>query len=485
MDTINATLNTRGVLHTSTMTAGGGERLIPGPKGDPGESAYQTAVDHGFIGTEEEWLASLVGPQGPRGLQGVQGERGNVGPQGEQGPQGIQGLPGSQGIQGPAGATGPQGEQGPKGDPFSIAKIYATVAAMIADYDNMNESDFVLISSTVDDPDNAKLFIKTDIEDPTTRWHFVTDLSGAAGIQGPQGPQGIQGIQGPQGEAGPKGEQGIQGEAGAAGAQGPKGDTGATGATGNGIASIVLNNDYTLTINFTDGTSTTTTSIRGAQGPQGATGETGATGQTGPAGATGPYFTPSVDVNGDISWTNNGGLVNPTTVNIKGPQGTQGPAGASGTNGKSAYAYAQDGGYAGTEADFATKLATPVYSTTQVDNMISAIPHFAISVVQSLPVSGISDTTVYLVPNQGSGTDVYDEYIHVNNAWEHLGSQTVDLSAYSTTVQTQQMINTTLNTAKVVTGVSNAFTIWTGTQVQYDALQSYSNTTIYLISGGV
>ena len=169
MDKINATLNTRGVLHTSTMTAGGGERLIPGPKGDPGESAYQTAVDHGFIGTEEEWLASLVGPQGPRGLQGVQGERGNVGPQGEQGPQGIQGLPGSQGIQGPAGATGPQGEQGPKGDPFSIAKIYATVAAMIADYDNMNESDFVLISSTVDDPDNAKLFIKTDVEDPTTR----------------------------------------------------------------------------------------------------------------------------------------------------------------------------------------------------------------------------------------------------------------------------------------------------------------------------
>ena len=116
--------------------------------------------------------------------------------------------------------------------------------------------------------------------------------------------------------------------------------------------------------------------------------------------------------------------------------------------------------------------------------MISAIPHFAIEVVQSLPVGNISDTTVYLVPNQGSGTDVYDEYIHVNNAWEHLGSQTVDLSAYSTTVQTQQMINTTLNTANVVTGTSSAYTIWTGTQAQYDALASYSNTTIYLIVEG-
>ena len=52
----------------------------------------------------------------------------------------------------------------------------------------------------------------------------------------------------------------------------PKGDTGATGATGNGIASAVLNADYTLTLNFTDGTHYTTPPIRGAQGVQGATG---------------------------------------------------------------------------------------------------------------------------------------------------------------------------------------------------------------------
>ena len=41
---------------------------------------------------------------------------------------------------------------------------------------------------------------------------------------------------------------------------------GVSGPPGNGIASITLNNDYTLTITFTNGTSTTTTSIRGAQG---------------------------------------------------------------------------------------------------------------------------------------------------------------------------------------------------------------------------
>lgn len=48
-------------------------------KGDPGKSAYEIAVEHGYVGTEEEWLASLhgaTGAQGPRGEQGPQGEQG-------------------------------------------------------------------------------------------------------------------------------------------------------------------------------------------------------------------------------------------------------------------------------------------------------------------------------------------------------------------------------------------------------------------------
>ena len=55
----------------------------------------------------------------------------------------------------------------------------------------------------------------------------------------------------------------------------PKGDT------GNGIASAVLNSNYTLTLTFTDGTSYITPSIRGAQGATGATGAPGETGATG------------------------------------------------------------------------------------------------------------------------------------------------------------------------------------------------------------
>jgi hypothetical protein len=41
----------------------------------------------------------------------------------------------------------------------------------------------------------------------------------------------------------------------------------------------------------------------------------------GAKGEDGFTFTPSVDSDGNLSWTNNGGLDNPTTVNIKGPKG--------------------------------------------------------------------------------------------------------------------------------------------------------------------
>ncbi|MEF2293138.1 collagen-like protein [Virgibacillus dokdonensis] len=45
----------------------------PGEKGDAGKSAYQIAVDNGFKGTEQEWLASLKGAKGDsvKGKDGV------------------------------------------------------------------------------------------------------------------------------------------------------------------------------------------------------------------------------------------------------------------------------------------------------------------------------------------------------------------------------------------------------------------------------
>ncbi len=60
-----------------------------GPQGIPGKSAYLTAIDNGFVGSEEQWLASLVGPQGPQGIQGIQGVKGDTGATGATGPAGT------------------------------------------------------------------------------------------------------------------------------------------------------------------------------------------------------------------------------------------------------------------------------------------------------------------------------------------------------------------------------------------------------------
>lgn len=50
--------------------------IAGGGVGEPGKSAYEIAVEHGFEGSEEEWLASLKGEQGPPGESGTDGQDG-------------------------------------------------------------------------------------------------------------------------------------------------------------------------------------------------------------------------------------------------------------------------------------------------------------------------------------------------------------------------------------------------------------------------
>ena len=50
-------------------------------------------------------------------------------------------------------------------------------------------------------------------------------------------------------------------------------------------------------------------------------------------GLKGYVFTPSVDEEGNISWTNDGNLENPEAISIKGPQGIQGIQGIQGERG--------------------------------------------------------------------------------------------------------------------------------------------------------
>ena len=79
------------------------------------------------------------------------------------------------------------GPMGPQGNPFQVKKTYATIDLMIADYDNMEINDYVMISGNIEQEDNAKLFVKTEQEDPVYRWQYLADFSGASGVVGPQG----------------------------------------------------------------------------------------------------------------------------------------------------------------------------------------------------------------------------------------------------------------------------------------------------------
>lgn len=83
-----------------------------GGTGIDGKSAYEIAVEHGFVGDEKTWLETLKGAQGPVGPQGPKGEKGDQGEVGPQGPAGVQGPAGPQGERGP---QGEQGVQGPAG----------------------------------------------------------------------------------------------------------------------------------------------------------------------------------------------------------------------------------------------------------------------------------------------------------------------------------------------------------------------------------
>ena len=122
--------------------------LLTQLQGTDGASAYDIAVQHGFIGSETAWLNSLKGANGATGPQGEPGADGATGPQGPKGDAGAQGDIGETGAQGPKGDDGTTGPQGPKGD------------------------------------------------------------DGAPGAQGPKGDAGAQGDTGPKGDAGEQGEPG-------------------------------------------------------------------------------------------------------------------------------------------------------------------------------------------------------------------------------------------------------------------------------------
>lgn len=226
-----------------------------------------------------------------------------------------------------SGGSGEQGPQGPQGDKGDTGVGVQSVA-----------------QTTTSNADGGSNVVTVTLTDGTKSTFTVKNGSkGSQGEQGPkgeQGEQGIQGVQGIQGEQGPKGDTGATGAQGPKGDKGDKGDTGTNGTNGtNGVSVSSVKQTTTssadggsnvMTVTLSNGTTSTFTVRNGSKGSSGSNGTNGKDGADGKDGAT---FTPSVDSAGNLSWTNNKGLTNPPTVNIKGPKGDKGDAGEGGGSG--------------------------------------------------------------------------------------------------------------------------------------------------------
>ncbi len=77
-----------------------------GKDGQNGKSAYEIAVENGFVGDEQAWLDSLRGQNGTSGANGTNGAHGAPGKDGADGEDGKDGADGADGAAGAPGAPG-------------------------------------------------------------------------------------------------------------------------------------------------------------------------------------------------------------------------------------------------------------------------------------------------------------------------------------------------------------------------------------------
>lgn len=261
---------------------------------EAGKSAYQIALDNGFVGTEAQWLASLKGDTGAQlNIKGSLASTselpstGNVAGDGyivgdviyawdgsvwklisSLGPEGksayevwlADGNTGSvydfltsiKGDKGDIGPTGPQGAPGVNANGFDYrGDLPSTSNLPQPNSENVSQAYSI----------NGNLYVSNG-----TAWVNMGNIVGPQGPQGEAGKDGLDGTDGDEGKSayqswldagnegtevdfiaslkGPKGDKGDQGERGPQGELGPQGPV---GATGSGLEIIgVLNSEAEL-----------------------------------------------------------------------------------------------------------------------------------------------------------------------------------------------------------------------------------------------
>lgn len=319
------------MVNTGEFVGPQGPKGEKGDKGDPGEKGVDGTVTFESLTPEQKEslrgvsiTAVSIDVNGNLTITFSDGNSENVG--NIMGPQGVQGPKGEKGDVGPQGPVGPQDPRGEKGEQGNDGTSLNVLGTKESEADlplSAEKNDAYLIDGEMWVFDGAN-------------WNNAGKIQGPQGPVGPQGPKGDPGPQGVKGDPGEKGEQGVQGLKGDTGPQGeqgpvgPKGEQGDAGVRGITFTPVVDSRGNISWSNDGGLENPQTVNITGPQGDTGAKGDTGPRGEKGEAGDAGPKgdkgttFVPSVDTDGNISWSNTDGIANPETVNIKGPKGDKG-----------------------------------------------------------------------------------------------------------------------------------------------------------------
>ena len=301
-----------------------------------------------------------------------------------------------------------------------------------------------------------------------------TVFENVGNIQGPEGPQGIQGLTGSDGPQGPKGDTGLQGPKGDTGLQGPKGDTGLQGIQG-------LTGD------------TGPQGIQGLTGPQGDTGLQGPIGETGPQGIqglTGPEGPQGIQ-----------GLEGPQgpkgDTGLTGPEGPQGPAGPEGPQGPSIW-----GGITGTLST-QTDLQNALNAKSDTTHNHTGVyyPANGGNINGSITITNKGDNVnqlrfntdrpwtfkqrltegnaeLILTPDANSKMFRFRSPIGTN-ALNVMVDDVPENAYIDAPVIKENAIS--LNKKYATVSGMNGLTIWTGTQLEYDAIITPDANTLYFI----
>lgn len=103
-------------------------------------------------------------------------------------------------------------------------------------------------------------------------------------------------------------------------------------------------------------------------------------------------------------------------------------------------------------------LKSEIYTKNEVQNLIGQIQTAHFEVVQELPQTGESNVIYLILRSDPETSNIYDEYIYINNAYEKIGSTDVDLTGYATESWVNQQIANFLTQTQIQSLINTALT---------------------------